>query len=353
MITRELKLKLTKQQEELLNTQLFQCSGLYNLIIRRIKLSAENKIYYSKYELFNQFSGHSKKTDLHSRTIQAVIEQAYVAWERCFKKIAKEPKLKSVRNKLTSVPFPDPIKKKQFQAHNRVRIPTLGSVKFSTQELPDGNIKYSRVIKRASGWYLSLHIDAKHSFKVKVTDEKVGIDTGIKELAILSNGVRYSNEKYYAKSQKRLAQAQRGKRKKQAARISEKIKNQRKDYNHKVSKEIVQNYKEIYITNDNLKGQARKFGKSVNDAGISQLRQFILYKSDNHDRVCKLIESKNTTMTCSACSALTGPTGLSGLAVRSWECSVCGTHHDRDKNSAVNILNSGLGISLVQFEKTG
>ena len=114
MIARELKLKLTKKQESVLNAQLFQCSGLYNLIIRRIKLSASDKIYYSKYELFNQFAGHSKKTDLHSRTIQGIIEQAYIAWERCFKKIAKEPKLKSVRNKLNSIPFPDPVKKTQF-----------------------------------------------------------------------------------------------------------------------------------------------------------------------------------------------------------------------------------------------
>lgn len=350
MITRELKLKPTKKQELILNSQLFQCSGLYNLIIRRIKLSAQDRVYYSKFELFNHFTGHSKKTDLHSRTIQAIIEQAYNSWDRCFKKLAKEPKLKSVRNKLNSIPFPDPIKRSKFESHNRIKFPTLGSLKFCKQELPSGNIKQSRIIKRASGWYLSLVIDTKHIFEIKETESKVGIDTGFKHLAILSNGKKYENNRYYVKGQKRLAQAQRGKNKKLVARLQERNKNRRKDYNHKVAKEIVQNHSEIYITNDNLKGQAKKFGKSVSDAGISQLRNFILYKSENHSRVCKLVDSKYTTMTCGNCGVRNGPTGLDKLAVRVWECPDCRSVLDRDVNSANVILKLGLGISLVQHK---
>ena len=100
------------------------------------------------------------------------------------------------------------------------------------------------------------------------------------------------------------------------------------------------------IINDNLRGQSKIFGKSVQDVGINQLRQFILYKGDTHGRVVKLVDSKYTTMTCSNCGALTGPTGLNGLAVRNWECSACGVQHDRDINSAKVVLNSGLGWSL-------
>ena len=95
-----------------------------------------------------------------------------------------------------------------------------------------------------------------------------------------------------------------------------------------------------------MRNQSKIFGKSVSDAGISQLRNFILYKGDNHGRITKLVNSKYTTMTCSACGALTGPTGLSGLAVRHWVCSACGADHDRDYNSSVVVLNAGLGMSL-------
>ena len=346
MIVRELKLKLTKKQEALLNTMLFQCTGLYNLILRRIKLDAQNKIYHTKYSLFNQFSGHSKKVDIHSRTIQAIIEQAYNSWDRCFKKIAKEPKLKSVRNKINSIPFPDPIKRNRI-TDKIIKIPIIGKTKYHRQDLPEGSIKTARVLRRASGWYIQLNIDTKHIFPVKDTDKKVGIDTGFKSLAVLSDGIKIENQRNYIKSQKRLAQAQRGKRKQLVSRIHERIKNQRKDYNHKVSRKIVEDYKEIYITKDNLRGQAHKFGKSVGDAGISQLRNFIIYKGENHGRKVKLVDSKYTTMTCSCCGAVSGPSGMSGLAVRNWVCRVCGIQHDRDINSGQNVLNFGLGTSLV------
>ena len=346
MLSRELKLKLSKRQKEHINIMLFQCTGLYNLILRRIELNAKDGIYHSKYELFNQFAGHSKKTDLHSRTIQATIERAHNSWTRCFKKLSGKPRLKSVRNKLNSISFPDPIKRSSIK-NNSVKIPSLGVLKYYKQELPQGKIKQSRVIKRESGYYLQLTIDAKHVFKVKETEEKVGIDTGFKHLAILSNGKKYSNERNFLKGQKRLAQAQRGKDSKLVARLHERIKNRRKDYNHKISKEIVQNYKEIYITNDNLRNQSKIFGKSVSDAGISQLRSFILYKSDNHGRRCELVDSRNTTKTCCNCKSLTGPTGLKMLAVREWRCFACGAILDRDINAANVVLNLGSGIDLV------
>ena len=91
------------------------------------------------------------------------------------------------------------------------------------------------------------------------------------------------------------------------ARMHEHLANKRKDRNHKISLEIVRNHKEIYITNDNLRGQATKFGKSVGDAGISQLRNFILYKGSSCGRKVVLVDSRYTTMTCSVCGSLTGP----------------------------------------------
>jgi len=167
-------------------------------------------------------------------------------------------------------------------------------------------------------------------------------------LATLSDGITFENQRNFIQGKERLAKAQRGKNKKLTARLHERIKNRRKDYNHKVSREIVENYKNIAITNDNIKGQASKFGKSVHDAGISQLRNFIIYKGDIHGRNVKLVDSKNTTRICSTCGSLTGPTGLAGLKVRTWECEVCGSQHDRDVNAAINILKSGFGTNLEQ-----
>ena len=346
MLTRELKLKLTKKQENILDGWLWNLTGVFNWAIRKIELNAKDKIYFSFYDLVNLIPNHSKKLGIPSHTLQGMVEQGHLAWKRCFKKLAKRPKLKSTHNKLRSIPFPDPISSTKIK-ENKIALPGIGKLRFHKQELPKGKIKTGRIVKKASGWYLQLTFYTKHVFPVKDTSASVGIDTGFKTLATLSNKEEIPNHRYYIQGQKRLAQAQRGKNKKLAARLHERISNRRKDHNHKVSRKIVQNFSEIFITNDNLRGQIKLFGKSVNDAGISQLRQFISYKSENHGRKFGLVTSKNTTRTCFKCWALTGPAGVKQLAVREWKCSNCRFVHQRDINSAEGILILGSGIDLV------
>jgi putative transposase len=345
MIVRELKLRPNKKLESKLANWLWLLIGVYNFGIQKIKHNANNKIYFSEFDFVNICKGHSKRLGIPSHTIQGILQRVYNAWQRCFKKIAKQPKLKGAHNKLRSIPFPDPIPESKF-SKGKLNLPGLGKVRYIKQDLPTGKITQGRLVKKASGWYLQLLIDTQHIFNVTETKKKVGIDTGFKHLAVLSDGTKIENPRNFIKGQERLAQAQRGKRKQLSARLYERISNRRKDYNHKVSKRIVQNYKKIYITNDNLKGQAKRFGKSIGDAGISQLRKYISYKSDNHGRKCVFVDSTNTTKTCSTCWSLTGPVGLNGLSVRSWECATCGVVHDRDVNSAMVILKIGSGTDL-------
>lgn len=346
MIVRELKLRLNTKQEILLNEWLWYLQGVFNWGLRKIEQDANDHIYYFKTGFQNLLANHSKKLGIPSHTIQGILIQVWTAWDRCFRKLAKKPRLKSVRNKLNSIPFPDAIPRVRIKK-NRISIPGIASLRFHSQEFPKGNIKQARIVKRASGWYVQLSIDTENMFVVEETNRSVGIDTGFKYLAVLSDGTKIENRRSYLKSQERLAQAQRGKDKKLVARLHERIKNQRKDYNHKISRKIVEKYSEIYCTNDNLKGQQKKFGKSIGDVGISQLRKMLAYKSSMNGRKFTLVDSKYTTMTCSSCKSLLGPTGLNMLDVRSWVCKVCGSRWDRDVNAAINILNSGAGFALV------
>ena len=102
----------------------------------------------------------------------------------------------------------------------------------------------------------------------------------------------------------------------------------------------------ICYSDDNFIRVTKRFGKSVTEASLGSLTRMITYKGSNCGRKVILVNSINTTKTCSACGALTGPAGLAGLSVRNWECSACGAVHDRDVNSAMVVLNSGLGVSL-------
>jgi transposase len=280
--------------------------------------------------------------EIPSHTMQGILSQAYLAWQRCFKKIAKKPHLKGQRNKLNSIPFPDPLRPPK---ENRIAIPGLGKVRYHKQDIPDVKIKCGRIIRKASGWYLCLWLDTDHKFQVKDTDKAVGIDPGFSTLLTLSDGIKIENPRELHKGSKRLAQSQRGHSKKLTARLQERQANRRNDRNHKISRWLVENYKTIYYSDDNFKAMVKRFGKSVTEAGLADLIGKLVYKSKVCGRESIGVDSKKTTMTCSVCKSLTGPTGLNGLAVRHWTCSVCGTVHDRDINSAVVVLNVGLGIS--------
>lgn len=237
------------------------------------------------------------------------------------KKTSKKPKFKGQRNKLNSFPFPDPIK---LSIDYRVHLPGLGKVRFHKQELPKGKIKCGRLIKRVSGWYLLLWIDVINKFDTKKTNKIVGIDPGFSTLLTLSDGTKIENPRELRKGELRLAQAHRGRQHKLLAKLHEKQTNRRKDRNHKISRKLIEEYKTIYYSNDNFGNLARKHGKSVSEASLGQLIRMITYKGSSCGRDVIPVNSKFTTMTCSACGARTGPKGWDGLAVRHWECSACG-----------------------------
>lgn len=286
----------------------------------------------------NRVSGYRHLKKL----MQGIIIQAYIAWQRCFKKLAKKPRLKGNRNKLNSIPFPDPIK---LPVDNRIGIAGIGKARFYKQDLPEGKIKCGRIIRRASGWYICLWIDAVHAFPIKETDKAVGIDPGFSVLLTLSDGTKIENPRELRKGEGRISQALRGKNYGLVSRVQEKQSNRRKDRNHKISRRLVENYKSIYYSADSFRGLARIHGKSVSEASLGQLIGMITYKSSLCGREVVPVNSKFTTMTCSACGSLTGPKGWDGLAVRHWECCVCGMHHDRDVNAAMVVLNAGAGAA--------
>ena len=341
MIVRTLKLKLTSKQEAILNEWLWILTGVWNWAIKKIEADGHDGVWYSEMEFQNLLAGHSIKLGVPSHVLQGVLTQAHQTWHRCFKKQAKHPHLKGQRNKLNSIPFPDPIKPPK---ENRIGVLGLGKVKYYKQKLPEAKIKCGRVIKRASGWYLCLWLDCDHKFDVEDTEVAVGIDPGFSTLLTLSTGEKVANPHELRHGAERLAQAQRGCHKQLIARLQERQANRRSDRNHKISRKLVENFKTIYYSNDHFQGMARQFGKSTAQAGLGQLIGMLAYKCRTGGRALVPVNSQFTTMTCSACGARNGPTGLGGLAVRHWTCA-CGAHHDRDINAAINVLNAGLGMS--------
>jgi len=275
MIQRQLKLRLTRAQETPLGEWLWTLTGVWNWAIRKIELDANDGIFYTKKEFHNLLAGHGKTLGIPSHTLQGTLTNASIAWERCFKKLGKRPKLKGQRNRLGSIPVPAPIRPPQG---NRIQVPGLGSVRFHQQSLPEGTIKSGRIVKRASGWYFCLFIDAEPN-PIEITGaEWVGIDPGFKDLLTLSTGPKIPHPRELEQTAERLAQAQRGGNKHLAACLQERLANQRKDRNHKRSRDLVSQFEVIVFSKDTHRAIARTFGKSVASSSHGQLRNMLAYK---------------------------------------------------------------------------
>jgi IS605 OrfB family transposase len=190
-------------------------------------------------------------------------------------------------------------------------------------------------------WWLCLSIEVKQEINI-ASKESVGIDLGLKTIATTSNGEKLEASNFYRNLEPKLAQAQRRGHKRQAKRIHRKIARQRKDSLHKYSRKIVNEYQNIYIGNvSSSKLVKTRMAKSVLDSGWGMLKTFIQYKGQQAGRNVEVINERFTTQACSNCGSLSGPKGLRQLVVREWVCSECKAEHDRDINSAKNILNLG------------
>lgn len=351
MIQCQLKLRPTPRQERQFDHWLRHLAAVWNWGIRKIDLDRQGGIYYSPKQFRNLLAGHGPKLGIPSHTIQGVLGNAHLAWVRCFMGLSGKPRLRGRRNKLNSIPFPDPLRTPK---RNRITVAGIGRVRFYSQSIPAGQIKNGRIVKRASGWYLCLFIDAEPKAVDAVKDGQVGIDPGFKSLITLSTGEAIVHPRELEATALRVAQAQRAGNRPLAARLRERETNQRKDRNHKLSRQLVSENQFIAFSKDRHQAIAKRFGKSVASSGHAQLRQMLSYKSKCRTDglgVYVEVDSRNSTKTCSACGCLSGPTGLAGLKVREWACADCGARHDRDVNAAINTLIAGAGGAHERFAR--
>lgn len=185
------------------------------------------------------------------------------------------------------------------------------------------------------------------SIKTEKTTAKtsIGIDLGLKDLATCSDGVKFKAPKIYRQYEQKLGIAQRARNKKRVKAIHAKIKNLRQNMLHQFSHKLVNEHAAIFVGNVNAKALAQtKLAKSVLDAGWTTLRTMLKYKCENAGVWYEEVNEAYTTQTCSCCGSRSSSLkGRAGLGIREWQCVECGTFHDRDINSALNILALGHG----------
>jgi putative transposase len=190
-------------------------------------------------------------------------------------------------------------------------------------------------------WWLCIPVE--HAVApVPAPKPEVGLDLGLKDTAVTSDGDRLEAGHFYRSIEQQIATAQRRGHKRQAKRLHRTAARRRKDALHKFSRRMVNEYQRIVVGDvSSLKLAKTRMAKSVLDAGWGMLKTFLQYKGQQAGRCVRIVSERNTTRTCSNCKALTGPSGLDMLVVRTWVCRECGVTHDRDVNSARNTLSAG------------
>ena len=297
-----------------------------------------NKRWPSGFDLIKLTCGSSKLLGLHSDAVQAVCKRFAIARDTR----GRRPRWRG-RKALGWIPF---------QAARAIRMEGDAVIflgrryRLWLSRPVEGQIRCGSFAQDARGrWYLNLDAEVPED-KEHGTGE-VGIDLGLKSLAALSTGEKIEAPRIYRRYERALAIAQRAGRKPRVRAIHAKIANCRKHFLHELSTRLVRENRRICVWNINSCGLARtSLAKSVLDAGWSQLRSQLHYKAIRHGAEYLEVDERLTTQVCSACGARGGPKGREDLVVRDWICGGCGVWHDRDINSAINILVSGRNVGL-------
>jgi putative transposase len=318
----------------LLNSQARACNFVWNFCNdTQLQALKWNKRWPSGFDLNRLTAGSSKELALHSGTINAVCEQ-YAKSRRQ----KHRPFLRwRGRRSLGWVPLKGRDLKREGEAFrfagNTFRV-------FHSRALPHGKIKDGTNFScDARGhWFLNIVLEVAQAV-LRPVHSAIGIDLGLKDFAALSNGEKIENPRYLQQLADKLAAVQRARKRRQATNIYARITNARRDFHHKLSTRIVREFDYIAVGNVNAAGLAKtRLAKSVLDAGWSSFRGMLRYKAIAHGAWYEEVNESFSTRVCSFCKCETGPKGVANLGIRSWVCTECGVLHDRDSNSAQNIL---------------
>ena len=365
------------EEQEIFFAKTFGCvRKVYNLMLNdRKKAYEEVKNDPSKKMTFPTPAKYKKEFPFLKEVDSLALANAQLHLDKAYKNFFRDksvgfPRFKSKKNPVQSYTTNNQNGTVALIDSKFIKIPKLKSlVRIKLHRQPKGMIKSATISRHSSGkYYISLLCKEEIS-ELPKTNSAIGIDLGITDFAILSDGQKIDNHKFTSKMEKKLKREQRKlskrallaknkgiplseaknyqKQKRKVARLHEKVMNQRTDFLNKLSTEIIKNHDIICIEDLNVKGMLRnhKLARSISDVSWSSFVAKLQYKADWYGReIIKVNQWFPSSQICSECGH---KDGKKPLDIREWTCPICHTHHDRDINASINILTEGLRIQTL------
>ena len=382
---RAIKIRLypNKEQELKLNKVLGCYRFVYNqTLARKQQEYTENKKSLGLTDLSKYFHNELLKDEQYSwlkeentKIMKQSIRQMLSAYDKFFKQHNGFPKFKSKKDK-QSVLFPlEAISKKNtFDSRKITLTQPLKDIRFRCSDLNYNRLRQYRdgirsatLSKTKSGnFFLSILIELPNEEVVKfnLTDEHVGIDLGVKDFVITSDGEIFENKHFYKSQEQKIAKLQRQLSKKQKgsnnrnkvrirlAKAFEKLNYQKENYIHSVVNELLKCYDVIFMEDLNVKGMLKnnKLAKAIQEVGFYKFKSILVDKAFNNGKQIVFVDRfYPSSKTCSVCGYKKHDLKLND---REWICPQCGKHHDRDINAAMNILLEGeriIGVRSTEY----
>ena len=365
------------EEQEIFFAKTFGCvRKVYNLMLDdRKKAYEEVKNDPSKKMAFPTPAKYKKEFPFLKEVDSLALANAQLHLDKAYKNFFRDksvgfPRFKSKKNPVQSYTTNNQNGTVALIDSKFIKVPKLKSlVRIKLHRQPKGMIKSATISRHASGkYYISLLCKEEIS-ELPKTNSAIGIDLGITDFAILSDGQKIDNHKFTSKMEKKLKREQRKlsrrallaknkgiplseaknyqKQKRKVARLHEKVMNQRTDFLNKLSTEIIKNHDIICIEDLNVKGMLRnhKLARSISDVSWSSFVAKLQYKADWYGR--EIIKVDTWFPSSQICSECGHKDGKKSLDIREWTCPICHTHHDRDINASINILTEGLRIQTL------